>query len=535
MQLQLLDSSPIKKEIKTIPISDLTISKFNPRISRPDGDITKLAQRISKNGFEITRALWSYQSGNGYEVFAGGTRLEAARRAGCKTVPVVIHEGLTDEDIVRLSDEDNENDEYHTPVSCVDVWLSYKTLADSGWTQERIARAKEVNRAYVSLRLDLAQLPLSVLDKFVRNDFLKESHGLELVKMLESNNLSPWLTREGAMLEIIDLVLKKSPTSPTATQFKEAVTTYNKLIEYVSGCYDSLLEEWREKFIDELRDTRSTDQVQKAYARISEMIVNKKREEERQKLLETQQAQKETLEAEHKAAIESKIRATMDLIICGDVTEAMDSAPDDIAMVLTDPPYGVDFQSNRRVKTEKTDKMSGDISLSNALELLATVLHKAQSKMTANSTLFVFSSQRYEPEFRQIIKDSGFTYRDTYIWYETNHGAGDLERTHSPQHECIIHAVKGDPKLKGKRPSSVMSGNEFLSYDHPTKKPLDLLRLLIETWTDEGDRIADPFAGSGSVPVAAHQTGRKFWACELSQDYHKFMADTLLEMVRKDE
>mgnify|MGYP001302840134 CR=1 FL=1 len=102
--------------------------------------------------------------------------------------------------IVKLADEDNENDEYHEPVGLVDMWMSYKALADAGWTQELIAQAKGVARSFVAMRLQLASFPADVLQLFVKNDFLKEGHALEIAKLSIFDNLAPFLTREAAML-----------------------------------------------------------------------------------------------------------------------------------------------------------------------------------------------------------------------------------------------------------------------------------------------------------------------------------------------
>ena len=71
-----------------------------------------------------------------------------------------------------------------------------------GWTQERIAEAKGVSQSFVAMRLQLAELPESVLAQFVKNDCLKEGHALEIVKLSNFDNLSPWLTAEQAMLEV---------------------------------------------------------------------------------------------------------------------------------------------------------------------------------------------------------------------------------------------------------------------------------------------------------------------------------------------
>jgi site-specific DNA-methyltransferase (adenine-specific) len=55
---------------------------------------------------------------------------------------------------------------------------------------------------------------------------------------------------------------------------------------------------------------------------------------------------------------------------------------------------------------------------------------------------------------------------------------------------------------------------------HPTQKPMKLLEFLIEVFTDEGDVVIDPVAGSGSTLVAASNLGRKAYGFEIKKEYH---------------
>lgn len=54
---------------------------------------------------------------------------------------------------------------------------------------------------------------------------------------------------------------------------------------------------------------------------------------------------------------------------------------------------------------------------------------------------------------------------------------------------------------------------------HPTEKPLELMEYLIATYTDKGDTILDPFAGSGTTLIAARNLGRKAIGIEISKGY----------------
>jgi len=55
---------------------------------------------------------------------------------------------------------------------------------------------------------------------------------------------------------------------------------------------------------------------------------------------------------------------------------------------------------------------------------------------------------------------------------------------------------------------------------HPTQKPVDLLKKLIEIFTDEGDVVIDPVAGSGSTLVAALELNRKAYGFEIKKKFH---------------
>lgn len=56
---------------------------------------------------------------------------------------------------------------------------------------------------------------------------------------------------------------------------------------------------------------------------------------------------------------------------------------------------------------------------------------------------------------------------------------------------------------------------------HPAQKPLDLMRALVEAFSDPGELVLDPFAGSGTTALACRQTGRRFLGWEIESGYHE--------------
>lgn len=68
---------------------------------------------------------------------------------------------------------------------------------------------------------------------------------------------------------------------------------------------------------------------------------------------------------------------------------------------------------------------------------------------------------------------------------------------------------------------------------HPTQKPLALVERLLKTYTDPGDVILDPFAGSGTTCVAALRAGRRFLASELDGEFYAAAAKRIADEARR--
>lgn len=68
-------------------------------------------------------------------------------------------------------------------------------------------------------------------------------------------------------------------------------------------------------------------------------------------------------------------------------------------------------------------------------------------------------------------------------------------------------------------PSVLVEPREHNKMEHPTQKPINLLRKLVLLISDKGDTILDPFMGSGSTGVASLIEGRKFIGCEIDSEY----------------
>lgn len=101
-------------------------------------------------------------------------------------------------------------------------------------------------------------------------------------------------------------------------------------------------------------------------------------------------------------------------------------------------------------------------------------------------------------------------------------------RTASSVVRCNLKQKEIDNK--GERlPTNVLEFKHDKEHFHPTQKPVDLLRYLIRTYTDEGDTVLDPTMGSGSAGVAAMLENRNFIGIEKDENYFNIAVKRIKE------
>lgn len=242
------------------------------------------------------------------------------------------------------------------------------------------------------------------------------------------------------------------------------------------------------------------------------------------KEVRSQEAAKEKIQSLEKAK-----EATKDVVVKniynGDSRIILEQITDRIDAVLTDPPYGMNFISNRRTYTPKDEGIENDDDIETAKELIRSVFTILYNKMPENAPLFCFTGWKQEAEFIEIIKSIGFDVKNSIVWVKNNHGSGDIYGSFAPKHERIIYATKGRVKLNSRQPD-VLNGSDIRT-QHPTSKPIDLLKTLLLCTTLEGMTVCDPFAGHGSTGIACLETNRNSILIEYDENnYNQILLNT---------
>lgn len=199
-----------------------------------------------------------------------------------------------------------------------------------------------------------------------------------------------------------------------------------------------------------------------------------------------------------------------------------------IDLIVSDPPYLIDYQSNRRKKLEKFKKIKNDTNVDKNIDLISDYFTLCEQKLKQDSSIYIFCDYKTIETFK-ILFERSFKLKNVLIWKKNHWGMGDLAGSYAHQYEMIMYGHKGRDLLRNKRHPDVLefdkiSGQNLL---HPTEKPTDLLRFLITNSSDIGDLVFDGFAGSGSTLIAAKETNRNYLGCEIDFAWYEIASSRL--------
>lgn len=212
--------------------------------------------------------------------------------------------------------------------------------------------------------------------------------------------------------------------------------------------------------------------------------------------------------------------STMNKIILGDCVEVMKKIPNEsIDLIITDPPYGINFKSNMDTKN-RFDRIINDDNL----DFFEPFIKESFRILKNNTNLYIFCRFDNYPYFYEIIKKNGFKVSNCLIWEKSKAlgGLGDMEASYLANYEFIIFAHKGRRILFKNRIGRQFglikdeSINNPLKLLYPTQKPVSLFKKLITLSSSVGDIVLDPFMGSGTTAVACKQCNRKYLCIDLN-------------------
>jgi len=237
------------------------------------------------------------------------------------------------------------------------------------------------------------------------------------------------------------------------------------------------------------------------------------------------------------------------VLYLGDCVRVLLQLPENsVDMIFADPPYnlsngGFTVHAGRMVSVNKG---FWDISRGflDDYSFHYRWLEACKRVLKPHGTLWVSGTYHSIYQCGHALQSLGYHILNDISWFKPNASPNLSCRFFTASHETIIWARKekkarhifnydlmknGDwPEDKLKKPNlqmrSVWSVNppkpEEKKYrKHPTQKPLDLLKRIVLSSTNEGDVVLDPFTGSSTTGIASALNNRKFIGIDMEKDY----------------
>lgn len=253
-----------------------------------------------------------------------------------------------------------------------------------------------------------------------------------------------------------------------------------------------------------------------------------------------------------------KFEDMINTIQLGDCYELIKKIPDkSIDLIVIDPPYEYVAGGKNGIKnhfgTNYQDEYSNlyhDTGTTRETERLRIM---ANSQKNLNNIKGICQGFDYSilDEFIRIMKipniyvwcskkqlgklinyfEEKCCYIDLITWHKTN--PLPLCNTYLSDTEYCVFARKKGSYFKGtyetlkKYYIDSLNVEDKKLYNHPTIKPLNIIKNLILNSSKENDIVLDCFCGSGTTCVAAKETGRKYIGMEIDSEYHKIAVDRL--------
>jgi DNA modification methylase len=234
-------------------------------------------------------------------------------------------------------------------------------------------------------------------------------------------------------------------------------------------------------------------------------------------------------------------------LICGDATDpavlALLLNGEGVELLLTDPPYKVDYEGGTGLKIDNDDMSASDFDTFLDAAFCALAPH-----VLPGGAAYVFHADTNGHQFRRAFIDAGLDLKQVLVWVKQRFVLG--RQDHQWQHEPILYGWKPGAAHRwyGKfdkttvidqglpadasdedvlawardllaETTAIREDRPAASPDHPTSKPVRLCARLMANSSRVGDVVLDPFGGSGSTLMAAEHLNRKAHLIELDPRY----------------
>ncbi len=263
---------------------------------------------------------------------------------------------------------------------------------------------------------------------------------------------------------------------------------------------------------------------------------------------------------EPKAKLGDMYKLGAHTLLCGDATSALSytnlGGGALFDLLLTDPPYNVDYEGKTKDKLKIENDKKDDASF---FEFLSDAFRNAAEALKPGGVWYIFHADSEGENFRKAAREQLGKVRQCLVWNKNTivMGRQDYQWKHEPclygwkdgaahyfiddRTQATVYEDKGINLKKLKKDEAIKLLQDIFSdkqstsvinedkparnAEHPTMKPVKLLARLIRNSARPGESVLDPFGGSGSVLIACEQLGRVCYTMELDPRYCDVIID----------
>ena len=222
-------------------------------------------------------------------------------------------------------------------------------------------------------------------------------------------------------------------------------------------------------------------------------------------------------------------------LMCGDCTDQAaigrlwgNGDAHRLRLIWTDPPYGVSYANKTAwmklngAQAERKPIHNDDLAPAQVAALFSAALAKVVPHAERGAAIYAsVPAGPLLPVFIAAMERGGFGYRHCLVWVKQSFVLGRSDYHY--RHEPILYGWREDGRhyfTEDRTQDSVFEINRpMVSKLHPTTKPVELIARMVANSSRPGELIYDPFCGSGSTLLAAHQLGRIGYGAEIDPGY----------------
>ena len=226
----------------------------------------------------------------------------------------------------------------------------------------------------------------------------------------------------------------------------------------------------------------------------------------------------------------------MTFVANGDCLTKMSVIPDNsVDLILTDPPYNLGLFMKKRgtnLKKLRANHFSGmgwdDLDFEEWTKQMDVFLSECHRVLKKRGNLIIFMSIIKAETLISLAEKNHFYYKTVGIWHKTNPMPRNMNLHFINSTESWLYFVNdattgvfnnGGKPIHDFIETATISPKEHKNGNHPTQKPVALMKHFVEILSNSDGVILDPFMGSGSTGVACANTNRMFLGIELSEEY----------------